>query len=752
MATADKLTYLNGTKNQIKKVIEEENLVTIDDTTTFREYADKIKSTNEEIKKYVPTDSQSGISLKVTNAVPLNIKKGVIDGNSYQGTTLPSEYTQVDYIESDGASYVDTNYIPNANTNINTKVYISDYSLNRNYICGAYGPNIEGRYQVTFGQVAEDANFMWCRGTYIGRMFIPEDFNLFLIKTDKSKITIKDKTINLTDEFIGTSNNLFLFANNSNGNVGSLSSGVRIYYFKIYENNTVVRDFIPCYRNSDNSIGLYDLVNDVFYENQGTGTFTYGSVATIPNPDYPQEIEVVSSKNLIGLGNLVNGYVDITQGGRWLNTASGKTYIFETSKLPSEVTISGNGNRSNVSYYNTMPEQYQIADSFSTTNYKYLPRTIEVDKNYKYIFIQVAYEMYNTELHMQLEKGDVATEILPFNNLLLTNSGKNICPTDISMWESGHYDVNGIKVANPGRIRTIDLLPIKQNSYYAKCSGYSVMIKTYDKDKNFVRNAGIVTSFTVEENEKYIGVSIGESTGKVTFETYQNGFADGTIQPLICLSSYEDKTFEPYRETDNYLIDLKENFLAKIGDVKDELELTSGVLNKNIKKVVLDGVNNKSTGRVSTYNNGSYQFIFNLENSYKTSNNNEKAKIICDKLIARNRNETHGAPQIGGKSFEGIAPSGLTNTYYGNGCVIYRDKWASYTTAQVNEDLQNDPLTLYYQVAETETIQLDPITIKMYDGTNNIELDTNSETNMSLDYYKDYTLDSQEVEVSGVTE
>ena len=37
------------------------------------------------------------------------------------------------------------------------------------------------------------------------------------------------------------------------------------------------RHFIPCYRKSDNVIGLYDLVEGTFYTNSGTGTFTKGS-------------------------------------------------------------------------------------------------------------------------------------------------------------------------------------------------------------------------------------------------------------------------------------------------------------------------------------------------------------------------------------------------------------------------------------------------------------------------------------------
>ena len=51
-----------------------------------------------------------------------------------------------------------------------------------------------------------------------------------------------------------------------------------MYSLKLYNNNnTLLRDFIPCYRKSDGVIGLYDKVEGKFYTNQGSGTFLKGS-------------------------------------------------------------------------------------------------------------------------------------------------------------------------------------------------------------------------------------------------------------------------------------------------------------------------------------------------------------------------------------------------------------------------------------------------------------------------------------------
>ena len=51
---------------------------------------------------------------------------------------------------------------------------------------------------------------------------------------------------------------------------------MQLYTFKIYDNDVLVRDFMPCYRKSDNEIGLFDSVNGKFYTNKGSGTFEMG--------------------------------------------------------------------------------------------------------------------------------------------------------------------------------------------------------------------------------------------------------------------------------------------------------------------------------------------------------------------------------------------------------------------------------------------------------------------------------------------
>ena len=55
----------------------------------------------------------------------------------------------------------------------------------------------------------------------------------------------------------------------------------RLYYLQIWEDGVKLYDFIPCYRKTDNVIGLYEQVHQVFYTNSGTGSFQKGPDVTI---------------------------------------------------------------------------------------------------------------------------------------------------------------------------------------------------------------------------------------------------------------------------------------------------------------------------------------------------------------------------------------------------------------------------------------------------------------------------------------
>jgi hypothetical protein len=68
------------------------------------------------------------------------------------------------------------------------------------------------------------------------------------------------------------SDNLAVFAYIRNGRPTTSNADMlkecfkgKMYSFQIYDNGTLVRDLVPCIRDNDNTVGAYDIVNDVFY-------------------------------------------------------------------------------------------------------------------------------------------------------------------------------------------------------------------------------------------------------------------------------------------------------------------------------------------------------------------------------------------------------------------------------------------------------------------------------------------------------
>lgn len=252
------------------------------------------EETTETLELEEHQEEGTSFNLEGTYEAPMQID---LKGNTSQ-QILPDGYTQVDYIVCSGTQYIKTGYKPNANTNVLSKCYVSDFSLSKNYICGTLsGSPAKNRYQICFGAITSSFNTMWCRDESTHRFSITPPTKPFDITTSGENITIDGTTYTYTDTqaFDSNAKELYLMAVNNNGSASDIGNGVRLYSFKIYESSSLLHNYIPCYRNSDNEVGLYDLITNTFLTNAGTGSFTYGSIA--PTPSSPIPINNVSGNN-----------------------------------------------------------------------------------------------------------------------------------------------------------------------------------------------------------------------------------------------------------------------------------------------------------------------------------------------------------------------------------------------------------------------------------------------------------------------
>ena len=194
---------------------------------------------------------------------------GIIANNS---NNLPSEYQEVEYIESTGMQYIDTGVIAN---NVYKAKFQFSMTENNTTIQGIMGGGWSSNNK-TYQLIRNGTNINLRYGETI--LSIPYDNAVHKIELSKYKLKIDEIEKSNTSE-VNDNRSVYLFARRSDnfGNGIQQYSYCRIYYCKIYNGSEVLqRDFIPCYRKSDNKPGLYDLVNNQFYTNQGEGEFLKG--------------------------------------------------------------------------------------------------------------------------------------------------------------------------------------------------------------------------------------------------------------------------------------------------------------------------------------------------------------------------------------------------------------------------------------------------------------------------------------------
>lgn len=187
---------------------------------------------------------------------------------------LPSEYQEVEYLESIGTQYINTNFKPNNNTTVKTIAKFNNVLRNGALFGTRTAYNSDDFY--SFVIVGNENNF---RTDFYNNVKVSVAKGTQELEIVKNKnVTVVNGTETINDYGIFDCNyNLFIFAMNNGGNTNGWLALARIYYLQIINNGSLVRNFIPCYRKSDSVAGMYDLVNNVFYTNAGTGSFIVGA-------------------------------------------------------------------------------------------------------------------------------------------------------------------------------------------------------------------------------------------------------------------------------------------------------------------------------------------------------------------------------------------------------------------------------------------------------------------------------------------
>lgn len=183
---------------------------------------------------------------------------------------IPVEYQEVEYLESSGTQYINTNETFDKVSKVEIEFKpVEDISSST--VRGVFG-----MYDLQYGvQAFMRNNALSTRfaSTTVSSNFNISDWNNIVVGKDGIYYNgVKKANSTGQDTSSDSASKILIFKRTS----GEFSA-VQIRVFRLWKSDTLVRDFVPCYRKSDNVAGLYDKVNGVFYTNAGTGAFTVGA-------------------------------------------------------------------------------------------------------------------------------------------------------------------------------------------------------------------------------------------------------------------------------------------------------------------------------------------------------------------------------------------------------------------------------------------------------------------------------------------
>ena len=185
-------------------------------------------------------------------------------------TAVYEEIRFIEYIESNGTQYIDTGILPSSNIKLEIDYMPTVFDSDRNYIYGAYESE-NHRFQFSHSNIGfvsygsgYNANVTTLSNTSQVHHLVLENR---ILKVDG--VQIYDGS---SQSFTFTTYTLYLFNQNSVNGVATAGCRSKIFASKIYDGDTLVRDFKPAL-DSNGVACLYDTVTGKCFYNKGTGEF-----------------------------------------------------------------------------------------------------------------------------------------------------------------------------------------------------------------------------------------------------------------------------------------------------------------------------------------------------------------------------------------------------------------------------------------------------------------------------------------------
>lgn len=188
---------------------------------------------------------------------------------------LPSAYQEVEYIESTGTQYIDTGCLIKNNSAVELLYFKVTDPRTTNWLSYFGSMTEDGASDMfTFRTYPWTANYInFTVGTkQIFQLYSGESYAY--LTTETFRIDNIEKQVAQPSGFTESTYTLYMFGTNHGGQPWRLGY-INIGRINIYQDGIKIRQFIPVERE-DGELGLYDLVENKFYTNQGSGIFIKG--------------------------------------------------------------------------------------------------------------------------------------------------------------------------------------------------------------------------------------------------------------------------------------------------------------------------------------------------------------------------------------------------------------------------------------------------------------------------------------------
>jgi hypothetical protein len=367
-------------------------------------------------QRNLPSEFTAGPDVVPTPDAPMDsvFNNGVLKARHQCG--LPFGYQAVEYLESTGTQWINTQTVARTVEYIKAKIMCTDNTSTSSWqtFIGSSASNNDQRNIFAFVKTYQKLGYRWHMTGNPTQSDIPFILNTkYTLEVDGNTIWFGGNRIEVSGSNENSDRSLYLFCQGANSNVFR----GRFYYAQLgSDKDTLVCNLIPARRISDNELGMYDTVTGTFLTNAGTGTFIAGNTVSDPIEIYTDG--TVETINVQGQNLFDKDSATVLN----LTGAATTPLAYRADRfgvyIPVEPSTTYTISRTDTIYLNLFETAFVPAVGVATTQYTAMgtasTQTITTAATTRYLYIFGGAISFISSL--QIEKGSTATTYEPYFN------------------------------------------------------------------------------------------------------------------------------------------------------------------------------------------------------------------------------------------------------------------------------------------------------------------------------------------------